>query len=317
MEDVKVTVLMPAYNVEKYIGESIDSILRQSFTDFELVIVNDCSSDDTEAVIRSYSDPRIVLINQSNQGISAALNAGLLVAKGKYIARMDSDDICVPERLQLQYDFLEQHPDYVLAGTDSEYMDKDGEYLYRYANFGHSYEEICRNIELGCPFIHTSVFYKKEVVVRLGGYELKAHLFEDYLLWTKVIREGKAINFETPLVTMRLNPTSLTVDEKLRGKRFAEIKREFIFGGRPITDEQEAELIGILKSQNFSRFKQYGYYSLVAKKCLWNNHQPGKARRHAWKAVRLKPLQPMGYVLFLLSFLPQKTLRYLHQKSKS
>lgn len=308
---------MPAYNVEGYIRESIDAILAQSFTDFELVIVNDGSKDNTEAMIRSYTDPRIVLVNQTNQGVAAALNTGLKIARGKYIARMDGDDVMMPGRLQTQFDFMEQHPDYVLVGSDADYMDNEGEYLYRYINFGHSYEEICQNLALGCPFIHASVFYKKDVVLRLGGYDSRVHLFEDYMLWTKLLKEGKAMNMETPLLTVRLNPSSVTIDEKLRGKRFAELKREMIFGGRPVTEEQESELVALLKSQNFSSFKKYGYYSLVAKKYLWNNHQPAKARRHAWLAIGQKPFRPMGYILFLLSFLPEKTLRYLHQKSKS
>src|SRR5258708_34774335 len=94
----KVTVLMPAYNADKYIAEAITSVLEQSFTDFELLIINDGSTDETVNVVRSFNDPRIVLINQDNKGIASALNAGLNCARSPYIARFDADDICYPNR---------------------------------------------------------------------------------------------------------------------------------------------------------------------------------------------------------------------------
>src|SRR5580692_1553381 len=108
----KVTVLMPAYNAGKYIGEAITSVLEQSFTDFELLIINDGSTDNTEKIIRSFKDSRIVLINQDNKGIAAALNAGLNMARANYIARFDADDICYPDRLKIQYDFITTYPQY-------------------------------------------------------------------------------------------------------------------------------------------------------------------------------------------------------------
>jgi len=317
MGEIKVTVLMPAYNVEKYIREAIDSVLNQRFDGFELLIINDGSTDSTEEIIRGYGDPRIVLISQRNQGVSAALNTGLAHAKGKYIARFDADDVCYPDRLQNQYDFMEQQRGYVLVGSDADYMDREGGYLYRYRNIGHTNEEISERIFSYCPFVHSTVFYRRDIVRSLGGYNVKAHTFEDWLLWTQLIKKGKCLNFETPLISVRLNPESVTVDEKLRGKRFIELKKEIICSGRPITDEQENELVQILKSQNFGRFKRYSYCILIAKKYLWNNFQPSKSRRHSLEAIRLRPLQPMGYLLFLSSLAPERTLLYLHKKSKS
>jgi glycosyltransferase involved in cell wall biosynthesis len=317
MAEMKVTVLMPAYNVERYIGDAIDSVLRQTFSEFELLIVNDGSADRTEEIIRGFTDPRIVLINQKNQGVSAALNTGLKYARGEYIARFDADDVCYPDRLRLQLEFMEKNPDYVLIGSDADYMDREGGYLYRYRNIGHSYEEILSRMETYCPFVHSTVFYLRDMVLGLGGYNPRAHTFEDWLLWIQLIKKGKCLNFEIPLISVRLNPESVTVDEKLRGRRFMELKKEMILGGQPITDEQEEELMTILRSQNFSGFKYYSYHILIAKKYLWNNHQPGKSRKNSLAAIRRKPFQPAGYLLLLLSLLPERTLRYLHQKSKS
>src|ERR1700749_3368895 len=98
--DPKITVLLPAYNAEKYIAKAICSVLAQTFTDFELLIINDGSTDDTEKIIRSFDDSRIVVINQENKGVSAGLNVGLAHARAPYVARFDADDICMPNRLK-------------------------------------------------------------------------------------------------------------------------------------------------------------------------------------------------------------------------
>src|SRR5436190_24284433 len=103
--DPRISVLMPAFNAGKYIGEAISSVLKQTFTDFELLVINDGSTDDTEKVICSFTDQRIKLINQTNKGIAAALNKGLAEAKAPLIARFDADDICLPQRLAVQHDF--------------------------------------------------------------------------------------------------------------------------------------------------------------------------------------------------------------------
>ena len=183
MQMPKVTVLMPAYNAANYIGEAIDSVLQQSFDDFELLIINDGSTDNTTQVIRSYNDTRIILIDHHvNHGIAAALNTGLSKAGGKYIARFDADDICSPERLQEQVSFLDNHPDYVLTGSDAEYISENGEHLFYFKCFSHNNEQLLHKIYSQCPFIHSSVMYRINPVIEAGGYSLYAHNFEDYFL---------------------------------------------------------------------------------------------------------------------------------------
>ncbi|MDB5017639.1 MAG: hypothetical protein JWQ84_2471, partial [Mucilaginibacter sp.] len=132
MEEInpKITVLMPAYNAGKYIREAVASVLEQSFTDFELLIINDGSTDDTVKIIRSFNDSRIVLLNQENKGIAQALNRGLANAHAPYIARFDADDICLPNRLKTQYDFITAYPEYSVIGSAAEYMDADGHYIF-------------------------------------------------------------------------------------------------------------------------------------------------------------------------------------------
>jgi glycosyltransferase involved in cell wall biosynthesis len=313
----EITVLMPAYNASKYIADAISSVLDQSFKNFELLIINDGSFDDTEKIIKNFSDERIKLINQPHQGIAAALNMGLLNADANLIARFDADDICYPQRLQVQYEFFNANPDHVLIGSDVDYTEHNGGHLYYYSNIGYTHKEIADRIHHFCPFIHSSVMYKKQVVLQLGGYDVKAHSFEDYRLWVKFITMGKVCNTPEPLIKVRLNPESVTVDEKLRGKRFIALRKEILFDTEKITDAQEEELLGILKSQDFFRFKNYSYNILLAKKYLWNNYQPAKARENVRRAINFMPFQTTGYGLLLLSFLPKSLVNKFYKKYKT
>ncbi len=116
----KVTVLMPVYNAEKYLKTAIESILKQTFSDFELLIINDGSTDGSEEIIRSFNDKRIRLFNnEQNLGIIKTLNKGLNLAKGEYIIRMDADDISLPDRLELQVKYMEENPGIGISGTQA------------------------------------------------------------------------------------------------------------------------------------------------------------------------------------------------------
>jgi glycosyltransferase involved in cell wall biosynthesis len=118
---------MPVYNCELYIKEAIYSILNQTFTDYELIIIDDCSTDSTADIIKDYSDSRIIFFEKdSNSGYTNSLNYGLSVAKGEYIARMDGDDISLPTRLEKQVHFLNSNPDIVLCGTSYSIMEQQG-----------------------------------------------------------------------------------------------------------------------------------------------------------------------------------------------
>jgi glycosyltransferase involved in cell wall biosynthesis len=315
-ESKPITVLMPVYNGEQYLREAIDSILNQTFADFEFLIVNDGSTDRTEEIIRSYNDPRIVLITQANGGVSKALNTGLNHARGTYIARFDADDICFPERLKEQYEFMLAHPEYVLIGSDAEYVGQNGEFIFNYYSNGHTNEEINERIFSKNPFIHSVVFFPLSVVVEHGAYDPKAHTFEDHLLWVKIIKKGKVCNFRKPLIKVRLNPESVTTDERLRGKRFLEIREQILKSGQPITDEQERELLEIIKSQNSHQTKKLGYHLFVAKKYLWNNYNPRLARQHILTCIKLRPSYKNAYFLLALSFLPKLLIVKLYQSVK-
>lgn len=309
-----VTVLMPAYNTGKYIANAITSVLEQSFTDFELLIVDDGSTDNTCEVIGSFADERIILIRQQHGGVSKALNTGLAKARGKYIARFDADDICYPQRLRRQLNFLQSNAEYVVIGSDADYMLESGEYLFHFSCIAHTNEEIMQKMYFYCPFIHSSVMYLKDAVMGLGGYSVLAHNFEDYFLWTQLARHGKLSNLRETLIRVRFNPTSVTIDERWRGAEFRKLKRSVINSGF-ITPQQSGKLLSIIQQQDISKIKEGAYYALCAKKFLTDNYQPSRSRSYAARAIHMNPFRWDNYALWVISYLPVKCIQWLHHKT--
>lgn len=182
----KISVVMPAYNAEKYITEAIESILNQTCGDFELIILNDCSKDGTEEIILSYDDERIVYIkNEENLGVARTLNKGLQMAKGEYIARMDADDISLPQRLEKQVAFLDGHPDVAVVGVGVTVFDEDGDVQTRL--FSEEPARMRVDMLFACGLAHPGVMFRREVIVGLDGYHPAYNGLEDYELWDRVM----------------------------------------------------------------------------------------------------------------------------------
>jgi glycosyltransferase involved in cell wall biosynthesis len=313
MTDTKpvITVLMPAYNAAGFIAQAIDSVLQQSFTAFELLVVDDGSTDETITIVRSYTDERVKLLQLPHKGIAAALNSGLAAAAGKYIARFDADDICYPQRLQVQYDFLLASPDYFICGCAADYITEEGDFVFTYQPPGFLYKALLKTYMDKCPFIHSGVMYVKDAIVHAGGYNEHAHTFEDHLLWARLLHKAKGCNLEQVLLKVRLNPQSVTIDERWRPRQFTEIKSRAI-ANRSINAQEGGALLAILKEQDKAVTKLAAYHSLLGKKYLWDNYRPVSARDHIKKAIKLQPLAVKNYGLLLLSFLPEQLVKKIY-----
>ena len=221
----KVTVLMPVYNREKYLREAIDSILSQTFTNFEFLIVDDGSTDNSLEIINSYSDSRIRLIrNSANLGISKSLNIGLSESLGDYVARMDSDDISLPNRLQIQVEFLNQNPDITVLGSHMNLIDRHGQKLedLEYFSYPLSHQEIVYAMLYSNPLSQPSVIFNRLEVLRIGGYRLLKELenvSEDYDLWLRLAAQNyKFANLSDRLIKYRIHSDSLTQIAITKGK---------------------------------------------------------------------------------------------------
>lgn len=210
-----VSVLMPAYNAEKYIAQAIESILGQTFDDFEFIILNDCSKDRTEEIILSYNDPRIVYLkNEQNLGVAVTLNNGLAAATGKYIARMDADDISLPERLEKQVAHLEANEDIAVLGTNVELFNENGTISTGWS--ATDSEQMKVDLLFACGLAHPSVMMRTEVIRELGGYDVEFNGLEDYELWCRVLQKSKVAMLPDILLRYRIHGSQVTQNPSLR-----------------------------------------------------------------------------------------------------
>lgn len=212
IEDL-VTVLMPAYNVGKYIKESIDSILNQTYTDFTFLIINDGSTDNTEAIILSYSDPRIKYIkNEKNIGYIASLNKGIDLISSKYIVRMDSDDISLPQRLEKQVEFMENRPDVAVCGSGkiNFYSGKNSTETSAYTITNDKHLLFSSIFNTSIP--HPSAILRNEILQNHDlRYDSAYYYAEDKAMWLDMSQYGALSNLKEPLIKYRIHLNQVSI----------------------------------------------------------------------------------------------------------
>ena len=210
MSTPKISVLLPVYNGGELLRDSVQSILDQTWADFELLAIDDGSTDETPEILRSFRDPRLrVLRNEPNRGLTASLNRGMAEAKGEWIARQDADDLSARDRFARQIQFLTAHPGCVLVGTSGWRMNPSG--------------RITGSNDLPCstaairwaslsdnPFLHTSVMFHRETALALGGYDARFSICQDFDLWNRLAERHPVANLRERLVSMREHPSSMT-----------------------------------------------------------------------------------------------------------
>jgi len=210
-----ITALMSVYNGERYLRASIDSILRQTFSDFEFLIVDDGSTDGSAEIIRSYQDSRIrIVTNDRNLGLTKSLNRGLALARGEYIARQDADDISLPHRFEKQRQYLQRNTEVLVLGTQATHIDAEGR-KFSAPGWEYAENEVC--IRWICmfesPFLHTSVMMRREPLLRrFGGYNDSCVTSQDFELWTRVVYDSVCRNLNEKLVCFRSHQASVSAN---------------------------------------------------------------------------------------------------------
>ena len=200
---------MPVYNGEKYIKDTIESVLNQTYKDFEFIIVDDGSTDNTLNIIKVFNDERIKIIEVNHGGIVNALNTGLDMATGEYIVRVDSDDISLPERFEKLLEYMENNRDVVVCGSWAKTINTNGEVMggLKYPPIDHV--DIKKYLLLHNPFIHPSVIIRKDILNKSGKYKKYKHN-EDYELWSRVLRYGQGHNIPEELILYRIHDGQIT-----------------------------------------------------------------------------------------------------------
>ena len=203
---------MSVYNNNQYLAESIDSVLAQSFNDFEFIIVDDGSTDGASETLEKYAsnDKRIILIkNETNIGLVKSLNNALKTATGEYIARMDGDDICFPDRFQKQVEYLDKNQDITLVYSDTLLIDKDSNDICR-SYRPSSVEKVLYNLEISNYITHPTVMFRRTIIIALGGYNESCKNVEDLDLWIRMRDSGYSFGYINKiLLKYRINPDSV------------------------------------------------------------------------------------------------------------
>ncbi len=226
----RVSVILPTYNRVKFLGRAIQSVLDQSFKEWELIVVDDASTDETPETLKEWQrkDARIRVITSAENcypDISKTLNKGLQSAQGDYIARIDDDDYwCSKDKLKKQVEFLDSHPAFVVVGSGVVVIDGEGKELFRYLKWEHD-DEIRKHALFANPFSHTTAMFRKDIALEVGGYGPLRYA-EDWDLWLKIGTKGKLYNIPEYLVVYMLTGQNKSfTHQRAQGKIILEFLR--------------------------------------------------------------------------------------------
>jgi len=302
----QISVVMSLYNSERYLRAAIDSVLSQTLTDFEFIIIDDGSTDGGADIVRSYEDARIHYIYQENAGLSAALNVAIAVSQSEIIARMDPDDICLPERFAVQYEYLQHHEDVVLVGSTATCIDAFGEKLPDIVMKPY-YATGEMPLPEG-PCIHPTAMFRRSVFQRAGGYpEDMRYGGEDAVLFNRMLAYGAVANLPDPLLFYRLHDSSMSHKSRAFNHLLRQVIKVRVLG----ESVSDAQIKMLADAYGRAGSGYYGYQIYVGKLFL-RSGMAGCARGYFLKALRFSPLSAHAWVCLASSFIPaawRKSLR--------
>lgn len=305
----KVSVLMSVFNGEKYLRQAMESILSQTWSDFEFIIVNDASTDDSSKIIQSYNDNRIrVISNPVNIGLTKSLNIGIRHAQGEYIARQDADDISLPNRLKAQLRHFQHYPETALLGTSAYCIDGDGKIF-------------CEATALANPrgrlfernrFTHGSTMFKTEIVRHLGGYNELFKYSQDYELWLRIAEYHKVRNLTEVLYKQRFHSGSVQFMKKHEALLYRQLAL------RLTRNDLDAEALNAIKDTGIKSLYRYlsknekVFVSRIAAYMYMRNNDAKLARQEYRRVMRLDPLDLKNHISFILSYLGKPSWTWAH-----
>jgi len=300
---VKISVIMPVYNAEKFIKAAVESILHQTFTDFEFIIINDGSTDGTSAILEKYAqqDDRIRLVSRDNKGLVATLNEGIDLAKAPFIARMDADDIALPNRFDMQLTYMNAHPEVVCLGARSRVIDAKGRFLILTdTKTGHKKLEQAA-LQGRSPITHPTAMMRTVAVKQVGGYLLDNYPAEDLALWLNLSEIGVIDNLSNVLLEYRIHDNSISTRAHSVQLNKAREICELACIKRSVQLEYLATTGRASKSKG-SRFEmnlKYGWWAHSSKQ--WQT-----ATSYALKVISIQPFKEGGWRLLFCSFFRRK-----------
>ena len=289
-----VTVLMPVYNAERFVAQTVESVLAQTFTDFEFLIINDGSTDRSLEILQGYAnkDSRIRLISRPNTGYVAALNEGLELARSELIARIDADDLSHPRRLELQVARMQTEPELVALGSNAYAIDEGGRMLGDY-DVPPTHEEIEANHLRGSSSIHhPAVMLRREAVRRVGGYRKELMPCEDFDLWLRLGEVGRLANLPAKLLTKRLMPGSAVASNLAKQAKLVKQIVDETWRRRSLPDAPQVRASRLRRPVDL--YLQWGWMAL-------KSGNVSTSRRYAVRAIVSRPMETAPWRLALCS----------------
>ncbi len=288
----KVSVILPVYNCEQYIFETVQSVLNQTFADFELLIVDDCSTDNTVKIIKEFNDSRInLIIKEKNSGYTDSLNYAVALAKGEYIARMDGDDVCMPNRFEKQVAFLEKNTDVVLCGSSVQFIG----YQIGTKKYPIKYDDIKIKLCFGTPFCHPSVMGKKEIFLQVP-YDRNFEPAEDIHLWSRIVKMGKVENLDETLLLYRTHKNQVSITKKeIQEQKVCLIRKEYLKNFSLEERFSSEDLLMLLKNNQLTNLDQCKLVSTFLNFLKIENHKIKEFEREkfdiAVKQIKIQKLK--------------------------
>jgi glycosyltransferase involved in cell wall biosynthesis len=282
---------MPVYNAERFVAQAMQSVLDQTFTDFEFIIINDGSLDRSLQFIQKHgaNDGRVVIVSRPNTGIVGALNEGLSLARGEFIARMDADDVCHRQRFERQIEYMGSHPECVAVGSSVVLIDQDDQPIrdMRAETDHQTIDDLHINARAHAMW-HPTVMMRRCILNAIGGYRREYETAEDIDLFLRLAEQGRLANLEQALLRYRLHAGSIGARERVRqaqaacnAAKDARIRR----GLGPLPDEGWEDDVVL---SNPAQHRKWAWWAL-------DGGNVATARKHAIRAMSARPLSPESW----------------------
>lgn len=308
-----VSVIMAVYNGQRYLAEAIDSILAQTFTDFEFIIIDDGSSDQSGRILSDYAakDPRIRPFTRPNRGLTCSLNEAIRLSRGHYIARMDADDVALPNRFELQVKYLDENPCCVAVGAANLIIDPDGMPIYEcHGPLTHCQIDNQHLYHGGGGLSHPVVMMRHDALIKIGGYCERFRTAQDLDLFLRLGEIGQLANLPDVLLKYREHPGQVGITRYKQQKENAQtiLCEAHVRRGLPLPDE-----IRLPAAPPFNEIESRKYW---AKEAIRGGYMT-TARKHAWIILRRRPLSPDSWFIALAALTgrsghkPRKFIRSL------
>lgn len=295
----RVSVIMAVYNAEAFLQEAIQSVCRQSFTNWEFIIVDDGSEDRTSKILKVYSDEdfRIRVLPQKRLGLTKSLNRAANMARGAFLARMDGDDVCLPDRFKSQIEYLESHPEVVAAGTSALFIDPDGDPIEDYEPpLSHEAIDRLHLSGTGGGIIHPSAMIRRNAFDIIGGYDEAFSTSQDYDLWLRLAEIGRLSNLRPTHLLYRLHLNSITFARRREQEKNVKAILEATIRRRG-TEITLPEPSTIPRTADRSDDEVFSRRIWIASAFRAGYHKT--ARKHTAIVLRLRPFELRSWIHFV------------------